>query len=163
MEVVSSKLLAHKSGIQSPLIRFDVWLNLFDKRMLPIFINQSNYPTMKLTTRKATPSKGGYLDLLKEGHSEGKRRSSSVQEISLRKGKTKKEVIEVVPQANRGTTTPWRVLVSGTSQNWGEVWICRLELSRTNLSLKMGACYQTHFKALGINSFCRKGQSQSLN
>lgn len=46
--------------------------------------------------------------MLKEGQSEGKRRSSSVQEISLRKKTKKKEVVEVLPRITVGTTMPWK-------------------------------------------------------
>jgi len=74
--------------------------------MPQIFINQSS--CNEVDCKGNSSIKGGCLDLLKEGQSEGKRRSSSVQEISLRKKTKKKEVVEVLPRITVGTTMPWK-------------------------------------------------------
>lgn len=79
--------------------------------MLPILINQSN--CNEVDCKRNSSIKGGCLDLLKEGQSEGKRRSSSVQESSLRKGEDQKEGSDRgCPQANSGNNHAMEVLVS---------------------------------------------------
>lgn len=75
--------------------------------------------------------------MLKEGQSEGKRRSSSVQESSLRKGEDQKEGSDRgCPQANSGNNHTMKVLVSkdiSELRKCGFVgWNFR---NRTNLSL----------------------------
>ena len=79
--------------------------------MLPIFINQGN--CNEVDCKGNSSIKGGYLDLLKDRQSQGKRRSSCVQEISLIKGKDQEEVSgRGSPQANSRNNHTLEVLVS---------------------------------------------------
>ena len=79
--------------------------------MLPIFINQGN--CNEVDCKGNSYIKGGCLGLLKYGQSQGKRRSSSVQEISPKKGEDQEEGSgRGSPQANSGNNHALEVLVS---------------------------------------------------